>query len=68
MKCGLAWRMALGAGPRWIVGGNSPPLSLLEACGQFGIYENELEGLAMRVGKRNASFKTRSGVRSFTAK
>ena len=35
---------------------------------QFGIYENELEGLAIRAEKRNASIKARSGARSFTAK
>ena len=35
---------------------------------QFGIYENELEGLAMRAEKRNASFKACSGARSFVAK
>ena len=35
---------------------------------QFGIYENELEGLAIRTEKRNASFKVPSGARSFVAK
>ena len=35
---------------------------------QFGIFENELEGLAIRAEKRSASFRARSGARSFTAK
>ena len=35
---------------------------------QFGIFVNELEGLAIRAEKRNASFKARSGARSFTSK
>ena len=35
---------------------------------QFGIYENELEGLVIRAEKRNASFKARSGARSFLSK
>ena len=35
---------------------------------QFGIYENELEGLAIRAEKRNASFRARSGAQSFAAK
>lgn len=35
---------------------------------QFGIYESELEGLAIRAEKRNASFKARSGAQSFASK
>ena len=35
---------------------------------QFGMYENELEGLARRAEKRHGSFKARSGARSFLSK
>ena len=35
---------------------------------QFGILENELEGLAIRAEKRSASFRVRSGAWSYVAK